>query len=488
MTNPSAALRDRWATALCVLVVLVAVALRFVALDVWPFVQADEGLWTIGAKNAVSYGDWFLDGRTHFFLSPLFHLLTAGLFTVFEPGIAVARSLSAAAGVGTVVCTGLLVHRLKSDDVLTLTAVLVATLTEFSVLISRTALIESLQLFLLTLAVLCLLSRRTWVRTGGVALAVAMALLTKLNSGFIVVVAVVFIAWRAWEEDDPWEGVARAAPILIGVLLAVAVYAGLYHWKPGQFRSAFAFELEGAHFQAVTDPLFRIGRFAVDFGKIAETVVSLFREMPFVSVLGTVGFASRLGDRFRGDQVFAAWLVIGVGFALVQLYQPIRYLYLVFPALAYFASVTIVGVARTETAQAEQGAGLGGWSPRWLAVTGAFVLFETAYIAGGAIQNRSARLATVRAVSEQLPPESTIVGASYLCVDIEQKCLSHYEVVRGEEDTETAVLRRGADYVLVDASEWSAETSAAVAEAFEKIEDFSFGAVYRTDRQRKDGR
>lgn len=462
---------------ICVAIVLVAFGVRFPGLDVWPALQADEGLWTIGAKNVILHDDWFLDSRTHLFLSPFFHLISASLFAVAGPGITVARMISAAAGVATVICLGLLVHRINRDALLTLTAMAVAAVTEFSVLVSRTALIESLQVLLLTLTGVFLVSGRSWNRAVALAVVVALVLLTKLNSGFILLVAAAVVAHRAWKESS-WEELGAALPILVGTVLAVGVYAILYFWRPLYFQSAFAFELEGAHFLSAGDPLIRFGRFGIVPGKIAESVIGLFREMPFVMTLGAIGFACGLSERFREGRLFATWLVFGMAFMLIQMFQPIRYFYLVFPPLVYFASYAIVRVVRNGE-RIEGIKRLKIQKTKWLTVMAVFLMFELAYIGGGLLTNRDNKLAAVRAASTRLPSQSTIVGASYLCVDVRQKCLSHYSVIRSQRDVPEALIRSGADYVLIDQSEWPPEARSAVDDAFTKIIEFSFGGVYR---------
>ena len=104
---------DRPILALCLLLV-VSAALRLIAPSAFPEVVADEGLWTNSSKNFVVFGDWFMDGRTHLFLSPAFQALSAFMFEVFGPSIATARVISGVAGTVSVGLLYLLVLRMTA--------------------------------------------------------------------------------------------------------------------------------------------------------------------------------------------------------------------------------------------------------------------------------------------------------------------------------------------------------------------------------------
>lgn len=457
----------------------VAVLLRITGLGIWPEIQADEGLWTIGTKNFVLFGDWFLDGRTHLFLSPVFHFLTLIPFEVAGPGLVEARLISGLAGVGMVAVIGITVHRLKSNTVLTTLTLLIAAVTQYSVLMSRTALIEPVQLLWLSLVVLALTFDPNRKRALALISLLALALLTKLNSGIIVVVALVMLTRKAYlNNDHGLRSIRSLLPVAAGVALAAGFYALLYLWRPQQFISAFTFELDGVHFEAISQPLVRLGRFAIDPGKMAETVLGLFREMPFVMVLGVLGFADRLTERFQDDEVLAVWLIMGAGFTLIQMYQPMRYMYLVFPPLTYFAAVGLSNFLGTNYS-AESGAELRSlWSGRSAIIVSTFVLFQIGYLGGNVFTNRGEKLAAIHEVSENLPSESTVVGASYLCVDMSQKCLSHYNIVNSNTVVKD-LKRSGAGFVMVDRAEWGKEMRSTVARSFKEVVSFDFGTVYR---------
>jgi hypothetical protein len=74
---------------------LAAAVVRLPFLARFPEATADEGLWTNSTKNFAMFGDWFMDGRTHVFLSPLFHALCYPLFELLGPSLAAARVVSA---------------------------------------------------------------------------------------------------------------------------------------------------------------------------------------------------------------------------------------------------------------------------------------------------------------------------------------------------------------------------------------------------------
>src|SRR5262249_6064773 len=78
-------------------VIVVGGLLRILGLGMFPEAIADEGLWTNSTKNFLLFHDWFMGGRTHLFLSPLFHVLSLAAFELSGPTITSARMISALA-------------------------------------------------------------------------------------------------------------------------------------------------------------------------------------------------------------------------------------------------------------------------------------------------------------------------------------------------------------------------------------------------------
>ena len=93
------------------LLILGAAVMRMAGLEYFPGVMADEGLWTSSSKNFVMFGDWFMDGRTHALLSPVFHGMCVAVYWVMGASIANARLVSALASMASVPLLYSLVHR-----------------------------------------------------------------------------------------------------------------------------------------------------------------------------------------------------------------------------------------------------------------------------------------------------------------------------------------------------------------------------------------
>ncbi len=269
----------------------VAAFLRLVFLSHFPEVQADEGLWTISTKNLLSHGDWFMDGRKHLFLSPVFHGVTLLSFSVLDASLTAARTVSALFGAGTVFLVFLL-GRSLFDRYTGFFAALVFGLSEWSVFTARTALVESTQIFFVVLAALLLVDRR-WTLAG---VAMALALLTKVNIVFLLPVFLFYIL----QVGSSWNRRLRdSLKFLAGsVIPAALVYGALYLWSPDRFVQAFAFELRGAQFDP-GNPLFHVGRFSFDPAKASRSLLELFREDPFFMILGVLGVGLALLDGRR---------------------------------------------------------------------------------------------------------------------------------------------------------------------------------------------
>lgn len=465
--------------------VLAAAVLRLAFVAVWPEVQADEGLWTIGVKNFVQFSDWFHDDRTHLLLSPLFHVLAVPLFEVFEAGIPTARYVSGVAGVATVALLIVLVHRTTGRWLRALIVGVLAAVNVFSVFLSRTALIESLELLMITGTAVALTANSGWRRTLGAALLLCLAMLTKLNAGFFVVVAGVALLWsRDGRLGHDREGAAHSwvarvrgtGPIVLGVALAAFCYGLLYLWQPGRFADAFAFEL-GVGARIEVDPILAIGRFGLAPAESAESILGLFRQMPFVMVLASMGVAIRAFDGFDEERLFIVWLVVGGGFFVFQLYQPLRYAYLFFPCLVYFAAVAMetMGSQIAGAADATEA-----WPDRRLgAVLAVYLVFQLAYLAAGVYTNRGVRLRAVENFGRDIPESARLLGAPFLCVNLSQECLPHYRIVGRAESVIDTLESLQIDYVIVDDGEWSATHRKAIEDAYTAVETWSFGAAYR---------
>jgi len=465
-------LADRPTLALCLLLG-VSAALRLIALPAFPEIVADEGLWTNSSKNFVAFGDWFMDGRKHLFLSPVFHALSVGVFAVFGPAIATARAISGAAGTVSVLLLYLLVHRVTSRrDLAFVSATLLGVTADF-IFQSRLALIESLQLCFLLASALALSSGGTrGALTGGLAFAVA--LLTKANAASFAVVLPFFLLAGARLRDAVRDPVWLGRCLLFGVVAfgsAAAVYAALYLQHPELFVAAFRFELDGVHFAGLSHPLVQLGRFGIDPVQMARSLLDLFRESPFLLVLATLGCVFAVILRRPPALAFAVWALFGSGFVLVQLYQPPRYFHAMAPAFCFFAAVAML-------AWRDEGAGTNQRLPR--AALAVYVAFNLGYLLMNAVANPARQIASVtRWAREHTRPSDHILAAGYFCTDLPNRAYAHYYLGDDMAQLAASIDRYAIDYVITDIYEWSPTLRGELAARYEKVQEWPFGQVFR---------
>ncbi len=464
---------------LCLLIALSA-ALRLFALPAFPEIVADEGLWTNSSKNFVAFGDWFMDGRKHALLSPVFHALSVGLFEVFGPAIAIARLISAIAGTLSVLLLyGLVLRMTARRDLAFVTATLLGVTSGF-VFQSRLALIESLQLSLLLGSALAL--ARGGVRgalTGGLVFAVA--LLTKANAASFAVVLPFFLVgsrrFRDVARDPAWLGCCAVfAVVAFGV--AAAGYGALYAAEPERFVAAFRFELDGVVFEGLSHPIVQLGRFGIDPVQMARSLLDLFRESPFLMVLATLGCVFTAILRRPPALAFAVWASFGTAFILVQLYQPLRYFHAMAPAYCFFAAVAILAWQEESP----------GSTPRLArAALAVYVAFNLGYLLMNAVANPARKLASVTPWAlANTRPGDRILAAGYLCTDLPNRAYAHYYMGSDMAQLAASIDRYAIDYVIVDVHEWSPTLRDGLAARYEKVQEWPFGQVYRVRPEREE--
>jgi 4-amino-4-deoxy-L-arabinose transferase-like glycosyltransferase len=384
-------------------------------------------------------------------------------FAIWHPSIAVARTCNGLAGAISVWLLYRLVRAIGGSTRLAATTAVLFGLNEFVVLVSRRAIIEPIELmFVLASAVAFAGGSLTWAAVAG--LLFGLALLTKINAAFAAVVLVLWLVGPplAHGRLPARRDVLRAAVFgVVTLAIAGSVYAALYRWHPDLFVRAFKFELDGVHFQGQSHPLVRVGRFGLDPQQAARTILALVREMPFFMVLMVIGVVQWVVRRPPTATLFGIWLVFGMAFFLCQMFQEIRYFYLVLPAVAYFAAL---GVGTGEGATG---------------VLVAYAIFEVAYIGMNAVANRSQRLPTVVAwAAAHTRPDDRLLTAGYFATDVPNRAYAFYHLAADTTQLLDVIRRYRIRYVIYDTGEWPAAWQPALAAHFPEVERWSFGAVY----------
>lgn len=459
--------------------VLLPGCLRVLGLDGFPGVIADEGLWTNSSKNFVAYGDWFMDGRTHALLSPVFHGLTVLIYSLSEPSIANARTVSALASTGSVPLLYGLVRRSTGDIGLAATAAIIFGMSSLYVYTGRQAMIEATQIFFALLAAWFVARRdRTGALLGG--LAFGLALLAKINVAILGPILVLFILpvdrpLRALRERKTWLLGAGFAIASLG--LAAAVNFVLYSIEPELFRRAYLFELRGDHFAPESAPLLRFGRFALNPIYAARNVLELIREAPMQMILCMFGAVTALANRKALPLAWWAWLIGAAGFVLIQNYQPVRYFLIAAPAFALFAAVGLMGWGEGHTPTRGRL-----WQPAQSAALALFVAFNLASIVMNVFANPDTRLRTIRDwVHSETSPEERIIAAGFFCTDLVNPSYAHYYLGSSDiDELATNVERLDIGYVIHDDREWSQAAREELAKRYPIVKEWNFATVFDT--------
>lgn len=459
--------------------VCVALLLRTVALSRFPGLEADEGLWTRSSKNFVLYGDWFIDRHTHVFLSPLFHALTVIAYRAFGASTAVARGVSGLAGALSVALFYLLVRRVTKSSGTAITSAIIMAVTAWSVLLSRKALIESLELcgILATATLLSFDSSWAVIAAG---LAFGAVLLTKVNAIFMLAPFCIYLLLSG-SRGRSSALLSRRQWLHVSVFTATAlasagiVYALLYVSHPTQFVQAFRFELDGVHFQALSHPIVRFGRFGLDPIQDGRTALALLREEPFVFVLAAFGLTASFIERRSDTKLFVSWIAVGAVYFLAQMFQPERYFYLLMPPVAFFAALAVMRFSQSVPASSGAGRRMG------RSVLGLLVAFEIAYLGMNALANPNTHFtAVIDWARQNTRPDDRVLASAMLCTDLPNRAYAFYRLANSAADLDPLIRRLHIQYVIVDDQEWPQDYVQAIAQRYSEVRRWPHATAYRT--------
>ena len=244
-------------------------------------------------------------------------------------------------------------------------------------------------------------------------------------------------------------------------------------WKPASDRDWWSSSIISARLQICL--LSRNCRlwFAIDPLFAGRTLLALIREEPFLLVLALLGLVLAAYLRPRGWIFFAAWLLIGGAYFLTQMFQPLRYFYLVFPAILFFAVVTIDAIAGQKPPLATPLV-----RPQTAAIS-LIILFELAYFAANGVANRGGGYANVVGwMRENTRPADRVLASALLSTDLKNRSYQFYRLLGSPQDLARATQDFHIKYVVVDTSEWSPALRSEVARRFRLVRQWPNGAVY----------
>jgi 4-amino-4-deoxy-L-arabinose transferase-like glycosyltransferase len=338
--------RRRTVAAFCIaLLFLAAVAARFLDPLRFPMILWDEGLWNLGPKHAVLYGDPFLYGWAHIFLSPLHYFTTLTLFQLAEPSPELVRWQSAFFGSANILLTYFLGRRFFGRRVALLAALLCA---YNSILLrdSRNALLEQeVTFYLLAAIVFWFQEKRTLILLSGVFL--AGGILTKVYAlALIPALLLGRMYLDAQSAGSFFQRLRRISAahwiaVAAGIGLSVAVYWLVSRMNPGAFLRIWLYHSieRGSDLFLGEQPesyfsLRAIFRFAGDF-------LSHFPDLIAFALLGLA-----LAWRTRKDAVlfFLYWFISTFLLVTVQNYRAPRYYYPLIPGIAVLGAFAILSL------------------------------------------------------------------------------------------------------------------------------------------------
>ena len=460
------------------LILLVALGARAVFLAEFPQVQADEGLWTTSTKNFLLFDDWFMDGRNHLFLSPVFHFLSLGVFALLGPSIEAARVVSAVAGVGSVALIYLLGVRLLGDRTVALLAAAFMALDPWAVIHSRQAMTESVLLFFILGAAVLVLgrSRRELALAGAI---FALAILTKLNAAAMGLALGGYLLLRSPPHGSTpsWRRRLEDGALFGGVALGLAAlgYWAVAQIDPERFVEVFQRELGGEHVGAGEESTGRLGIRPVLAG---STMLELLRLNPFLFAYAALGGIVAWASKARGRLLLGLWLLVGFAFPLLQIYQPIRYFFPVVPALFLLVGFLVDAVSRP-VPTGEGRDSRRGWVI--LGGTAALILaFNVAYLGMSFLANRGSAPRVVEAwVRANTDPADALLAAAYLATNPPNRVYAHDVARLFPGGLEEAVDELDIRYIIWDAAEWDQDTRELLEERYTRLHAWEFGSVYR---------
>lgn len=459
-------------------VVLVALAVRLFALASFPDVQADEGLWTNSTKNFVLFGDWFMDGRNHLFLSPVYHFLSVLSFRLLGASVEAARLVSALAGVGVVGLTYALGVRLTGDRTLAVVAAALLAVDPWAVIHSRQALTESVLLFFIVASGVLILGRTPQVALGG--LVFGFGILTKLNVAAMGLAFGGYLLLRTPDGQDHarWRRRMTDGAVFGATALGLAAlgYWAVSFIDPDRFVAAFRRELGGQHvvLEGAAPP--PSGRWGLDPIVAGRSLLEVIRLNPFLFCLGSVGGVLIAFSRSPGRLFLLLWAGVAVGFPLTQIYQPFRYFFPMVPAFAVLGAMTLTAVASGFATRDRRRILIGGV---------ALVLsFNLAYLATSYAASPGNRAQMVEQwVRENTDPSERLLVAQHFATNPPNPAYTWDLVAEDEASLLQALEDLEIRYVIWDNQEWPAEYRALLSRTFPEIHRWWFGSVFHITQE-----
>lgn len=410
-------------------------AVRLVALNIYPAAAADEGNWPIAVRH------WLTAPNPpyEYFTAPLYHWLLGIPFALFGPSLLVGRVTSALFGLGALALLYGVARRLFNDREIAIWSVLLAGTSYAIVLIDRRSLVEPMQMFMLLALVFFALGRSTVDRVG-VVLSLAAVLLTKANAIFIIP-ALVLTTFLDGRNGRVREAGKTALLLTVGTLLAAGVFLIFYLMDPALFLRGWAPGMVADVYDASSPT----GRLALAPVQFFERLHAIGGEEPFLLAFG---FAAAIRQVLvRKYWVLSAWLLFGLAFFAVQEYWLENHLAVIYPPLVLGTAWVLVELGRA--AAAARGIA---WSR---AVLGLIIAYSFIRLLGAMATTRDPVAPAVAWLHENAAPTDTVLAAPHILMQWPGPVVNMFEL-RPTMLPDPARLRaRGVQWVVMDQREWA---------------------------------
>jgi hypothetical protein len=314
--------------------------LRTADLATYPWLDVDEGLYTIQVKDAVLFNDARMNGSypdtvvvdpAHFgMLWALFHFAPATIFS--------ARAMNGLLGCLTL----LVVWRLCKEQFgqeHAYWSVLILGLSFTMISLNRRAWLETGVTLISVVAIWCSTRSGRWAFSG-LAASVAALLLYKMNA--IYLVPSLLLPSR---HEPFWRGVvSRAGAVVIGALAAAAVFFFIYKLDPDLFRTTYQFQFTSTDGEVALVGLGRFGLFPHMLTATARALVFGQTDLVALTALAFVGTALTWDRREPVTAKLLLWLLAGYTLLSIQFNHIPYYL----PFIAPAAVLTVTALLRLQ--------------------------------------------------------------------------------------------------------------------------------------------
>lgn len=338
---------------------LIAIVIGSAVLRFWGLGSAevfhDEGFYAFRSIGYLDYiqndsqttpVQWFADSAMPFWSSlsfhdhpPLYFLIQNIFFRLFGDSLFVARLPSVLAGLGSIILLYFIARKLFKDESVGLLASLILGLSQIHIWISRSALMESLQILAILTCLYLFLEflddSKKWLWFG---VALGVSFLVKYTSAFLLPVFGILLLVRRREiflQKELWMALLVAATIFSPVLIYnLNLYTSVGHFD---LQLAYLFRQAAVEWQA------SVGKVQEPFSNIGGNMLAMY-SIPFLILViaGLVLAARKLFERKSesfsaaviavGSVVFMTlmFLAVGSAYRFLALYVPFFVILIVF--------------------------------------------------------------------------------------------------------------------------------------------------------------